>query len=82
MTDEAPAPDELLNIIRYNSKSTSTNPEGGRQYSYRANGLKCVAACGECRGIDCQNTNEIEDTKEDAESGDDFENVFESIFGM
>ena len=47
MTDKAPAPDELLNIIRCKCKVTSKKPCGGHtQCSCRKNGLKCMAACG------------------------------------
>ena len=44
MTDESPAPDELLNVIRCNCRLTSKTPCGSNNCSCRANGLNCVAA--------------------------------------
>ena len=58
MIDVPPAPDELLNIVRCNCKMSSKNPCGGRQCSCRNHGLKCVPACGDCRGLNCSNCDE------------------------
>ena len=82
MTDESPAPDELLNIIRCNCRLTSKNPCGGNKCSCRTNGLTCVAACGDCRGTQCINsTKDI--TENSFEDDEAFEgNFLENIFGV
>ena len=57
MTDIEAAPSHLLNVVRCNCKLSSRNPcENNSKCSCRANGLKCVAACGDCRGISCCNS--------------------------
>ena len=55
LTDEAPAPDEILNVVRCNCSMGGKNPCGGSRCSCVANGLKCVPACGNCRGSECLN---------------------------
>ena len=83
MTDQEPAPDELLKVIRCNCKVTSKNLCNGKQCSCRSNGLKCVAACGGCRGTECQNCNSVE-LFEDEENNveDEFDNnLFDNVFG-
>lgn len=87
MTDEAPAPDELLNIVRCNCQMTSKNPCGGSRCSCRANGLKCVPACGDCRGTECQNFEKHDITcdpvhVDENPNDDDYGNLFESLFEM
>ena len=80
-TDKEPAPEELLNVIRCNCRLTSKNPCGGKQCSCRANGLNCVAACGDCRGTDCQNCTQPELTEDDQnENDDELDNLFDIIF--
>ena len=59
MTDQEPAPAFLLNFIRCNCKLTSKNTCGTNMCSCRRNGLKCVRACGDCRGINCHNVEEM-----------------------
>lgn len=54
-TDIAPAPDFLLNYVRCKCKTTTKNPCGTAHCSCRKHGLKCVAACGDCRGELCSN---------------------------
>jgi len=61
MTDLDAAPENLLQFIRCKCKLTSKNPCGTNICSCRKNGLKCVTACGDCRGEDCKNSEEIED---------------------
>ena len=39
---------------------TSKKLCSGKQCSCRSNGLKCVAACGGCRGTECQNCVTVE----------------------
>ena len=80
MTDEPAAADELLNILRCNCQMSSQNTCGTSRCSCRSNGLKCVPACGDCRGIDCRNS-ETPDTSNptNCDALDDCGNVFESI---
>ena len=81
-TDMEAAPDSLLNAVRCNGKISSKNTRGSSACSCVKNGLKCVAACGDCRGIECQNPSnemvmsfeELEDENDD--EGDDG-NVFD-----
>ena len=56
MTDLPPAAEFLLNVVRCNCKTTSRNTCGTLLCSCRKNGLKCVQACGGCRGVACHNT--------------------------
>ena len=83
MTDESPAPDELLNLIRCNCRLTSKNLCGGNNCSYRANGLNCVAACGDCCGTQCMNCKTNAIAENNVEDDEEYEgNIFESIFGV
>ena len=67
---------------------TSRNTCGTNLCTCKSNGLKCVTACGDWRGYDCNNSNftdcEIVETDIDPSSNeeDDFnnENMFERIF--
>ena len=55
-TDQDAAPQYLLKVIRCKCKTSSTNTCGERTLcSCRTNGLPCVSACGDCRGISCCN---------------------------
>ena len=51
--------------------------------SCRRNGLTCVSACGDCRGIGCANKPE-EVGENDSESKDDYEDDYDdgNIFDM
>ena len=85
MTDMNPAPCELLNVIRCNCNVSTKIPCGGKQCSYRSNGLKCVAACGSCRGTECQNCIPIIDCKDDKrnillDDDDGYDNLFKNLF--
>ena len=80
MTDMGPAPYELLNVIRCNCNVSTKN-----QCSCRSNGLKCVAACGSCRGTECQNCIPIIDCKDHERNilvhdRDGYDNLFENLF--
>ena len=55
MIDPESAPDELLKVIRCNCQATSKNLRSEKQCSCCSNGLKCVAACGGCRGTEHRN---------------------------
>ena len=78
MTDGPAAADELLNVVRCNCQTTSKTICGPR-CSCRINGLKCVPACGGCRGVECQNSEEPLEHEHD--SNDDG-NLFENVFGV
>ncbi len=56
MTDLTPAPENLLKFVRCKCKLSSRNPCGTNACSCRKNGLKCVSACGDCRGEGCYNS--------------------------
>jgi hypothetical protein len=60
-TDQAPAPDDLLTVIRCGCKMSSRNTCGSSMCSCRRNGLKCVSACSDCHGNDCCNTDQYMD---------------------
>ena len=45
-TDQLPAPDDLLKVIRYNCSSDCSSA----RCSCQKHGLKCSLACGQCRG--------------------------------
>ena len=84
MTDEPPAPDELLKVIRCKCQTTSKHPCGvGTKCSCRSNGLKCVDACGNCRGTECENINKEHVLVENKGADDAFDdNIFENLFGV
>ena len=71
MTDEKVAPDALLKFIRCKCKVGSRNTCGTNMCTCKRNGLKCVQACGDCRGEKCNNKdtaifeNEIYDASSD-----------------
>ena len=59
--------------MRCKCKLSSRNPCGTNACTCRKNGLKCVTACGDCRGNDCKNAEDIalDETEEN--------NVFEDV---
>ena len=59
MTDLEPAPESLLKFVRCKCKLSTANPCGNNTCSCRKHGLKCVTACGDCRGESCRNAEEI-----------------------
>ena len=59
MTDSAIASENLLQFVRCKCKLTSKNPCGRNICSCRKNWLKCVAACGDCRGVNCNNAEDV-----------------------
>ena len=59
-TDENVAPSELLKFIRCNCKSLN-NMCPTNQCTCKRCGLKCVAACGKCRGEACENNEKVID---------------------
>lgn len=56
------APDDLLKFTSCNCSGDCSN----RRCSCQKNGVKCISACGGCKGITCKNC-----FHEDTESGDD-----------
>ena len=58
-TDKDVAPENLLKFVRCKCKLTSKNPCGTNTCSCCKNGLKCVTACGDCRGYGCNNAQEV-----------------------
>ena len=59
-TDMAPAPEDILNVVRCRCKSSSKRQCGvSTSCSCRKHGLKCVSACGECHGMECLNQSGI-----------------------
>ena len=58
MTGKDPAPENLLKIIRCKCKLSSKNACGPNLCSCKKSGLRCVAACEECRGQSCFNVDE------------------------
>ena len=77
-TDQPAWPPNLLKVIQCGCKTSSSNPCGSNNCSCKWDGLKCVAACGNCRGVDCNNCEEIEhdyDTEELCNDG----NIFETL---
>ena len=84
MTDQEPAPDELLNVIRCNCQATSKKLCSGKQCSCRSNGLRCIAPCGGCRGTECQNCVAVELFEEEKKNNIEDEldnNIFDNVFG-
>ena len=65
MTDINAAPENLLKFVRCKCKLSSKNPCGTSMCSCRKHGLKCVTACEDCRGENCNNAEEILDVEED-----------------
>ena len=70
LTDLDAAPESLLKFVRCNCKLSTRSPCGNNSCSCREHGLKCVAACGDCRGESCQNAEEIILDAEDTSDND------------
>jgi hypothetical protein len=72
LTDNNPAPQKLLNIIRCKCKSLSALCSSAL-CSCRINGLKCVTACTNCHGEDCSNAEPVcNDSDTSSASGDEY----------
>ena len=74
-TDLEAASNDVLQFIRCKCKLSSKNACGTRLCSCFKSGLKCVSACGDCRGESCENTVKMEDL-------DDEENLDRNIFDI
>ncbi|KAG1678234.1 hypothetical protein GQR58_013491 [Nymphon striatum] len=89
MTDQPPAPVHLLSIVRCNCQLTSRNPCKTGRCSCVSHGLKCVAACRDCRGLECNNFQRSNITGEekidnaididDDEEKDEYDEMFSCI---
>ena len=66
LTDLDAAPESLLKFVRCKCKLSTRNPCGNNSCSCRKHGLKCVTACGNCRGESCQNSEEVTLDDEDS----------------
>ena len=58
-TDKPIAPDHLLKFIRCKCKKDTKNPCNSNRCSCRKYSMNCVAACGDCRGQHCSNSNAV-----------------------
>jgi len=58
MIDLEPTPESLLKFVGCKYRLSAANPCGSNTYSCRKHGLKCVTACGDCRGESCRNAEE------------------------
>lgn len=72
------APESLLNVIRCKCKTASRNTCGTMLCTCRKNGLKCVPACGDCRGLSCNNP-QVETPTFNQLEDDDFNNIFDIL---
>ena len=83
MIDQEPFPDELLKVIRCDCQKTSKNLCSWKQCSCRSSGIKCVAACGDYWGTECQNCGAVELFEEEENNiEDEFDNnIFDNVFG-
>ena len=78
---QPPAPEELLTIIRCKCKNCTRNQCGTNICSCKRNGLSCLAACGECRGVCCYNSATVEEevVKENEREMDE-RNLYDTLF--
>ena len=66
-TDKAPAPGELLKMIRCNC----TTDCGSARCSCQKHGMKCSVACGHCRGSSCSNGSAFLEAGHESDSDDE-----------
>ena len=64
---------------------SSNSPCRGSRCSCRSNGKHCVAACGDCRGMECQNFNKCETSTDDTDQVENLDdgacdNLFDNLF--
>ena len=69
------APETLLKFVQYKCKLSTRNPCGTNVCSCRKNGIKCVTACGDCRGESYRNADDIILSTEDEYFGVEDENT-------
>ena len=79
-----PAPDALLKVVCCNSSASGRNPCKSNVCSCYKNGLKCVAVCGNCRGVNCWDTMEEDDDDVEMDGNDhvDDGNAFNRLFNV
>ena len=70
-TDLPPAPDFLLRYIRCNYKTDCKS----KACTCRKHGLDCSLACGECKGLSCDNSPKTEHTYEAVDFADDLSDL-------
>ena len=56
MTDLNAAPDDILRFIRCNCSISKKSPCNTNVCSCKRHGLPCVSACGNCNGVECENS--------------------------
>ncbi len=68
-TDQAPAPEKLLQVIRCNCESDCSS----LRCTSKKHGIECTPACGNCNGSGCSNVlhSTREDDDDDNDDGDD-----------
>src|SRR6218665_316434 len=76
-TDQPPAPDDLLKVIRCRCKTTSKNTCGTNLCSCRRNELPCVSACSNCHGSECNNCEMVYDVDDETSSENDNDKYFD-----
>ena len=73
MTDLAPAPEKILKFVRCNCKLMGKNVCGTNACTCRRTGLRCISACGQCYGKNCNNAKDDMDSDEMSEDLNNFE---------
>lgn len=68
-TTRAPAPENLLRIIRCNCKTDCSTTK----CSCRKHNIECTPACGNCKGSGCTNASPFEDDNEEEDEDYDLE---------
>ena len=71
-TDQEPATERLLQVIRCSCKTTNKNMCVRNVCSCFRSGLKCVAACSGCRGESCGNSTIHDEVPDDEENIDSY----------
>ena len=63
---------------------SSRNPCGSNQCSCKINGMQCVSACGDCKGVGCKNScnDEYDDEENDIHEYNEDDNLFERLFDI
>ena len=68
-TDQPPAPDELLRVIRCNCQSDCSS----MICTCKKHNVKCSPACGTCRGSSCMNSDFLECDEEIDDTDDNID---------
>ena len=80
MTDLNAAPDEIHRFIRCNCSISKKSPCNTNVCSCKRHGLPCVSACGNCNGVECENSVEQEvSSDEDSVQSDEEQLLLLSI---